>query len=203
MSVTEMVPISVLPAPETTGRAAVYRIFGDEQRLLYIGSSERPRQRWHEHRNRTTWWPEARAYSLTWLPTREAAYEAESSAIKAERPVFNQVWQQISAPRKEPESVEEAQRVFDALDEVEAMADELARARVIGRLLKDQASRSKRFHDYRRKVVLELRAQTPPVPYRKIAAELGVSLGTVQDIERGAGRWDKRPKKTTEESTDG
>jgi hypothetical protein len=49
-------------------------------------------------------------------------------------------------------------------------------------------------------VVLELRAQDPPVPYRKIAAQLGVSLGTVQDIERGAGRWTKRPKKAEGES---
>lgn len=88
---------------------------------------------------------------------------------------------------------EEARRVFEALDEAEAMTDHLARARVIGRLLKDQAERNKRFMEYRRKVVLEMRAQTPPVPYRKIAEELGVSLGTVQDIERGAKRWTKRP----------
>lgn len=95
---------------------------------------------------------------------------------------------------------EEAQRVFDALDEVEAMTDDLSQARVIGRLLKDQTGRNKRFMEYRRKVVLALRAQNPPVPYRKIAAELGVSLGTVQDIERGAARWDKRAKKTADDS---
>ncbi|WP_165371926.1 helix-turn-helix domain-containing protein [Streptomyces sp. L-9-10] len=88
---------------------------------------------------------------------------------------------------------EEAQRVFEALDGAEAMTDHLARARVIGRLLKDQAERNKRFQEYRRKVVLDLRAQG--VSYRKIAAELGVSLGTVQDIERGATRWTTRPKK--------
>lgn len=89
---------------------------------------------------------------------------------------------------------EEAQRVFDALDSAEAMTDPVARARVVSRLLKDQVGRNKRFMEYRRQVVLELRAQK--VPYRKIAAELGVSLGTVQDIERGTGRWSARPKKT-------
>lgn len=94
---------------------------------------------------------------------------------------------------------EEAQRVFDALDEAEAMTDRLARARVIGRLLKDQAQRNKRFQEYRRQVVLDLRAQK--VPYRKIAAELGVSVGTVQDIERGAGRWTARPKKKASSET--
>ncbi|MFD3535216.1 hypothetical protein [Streptomyces sp. NPDC058664] len=93
---------------------------------------------------------------------------------------------------------EEAQRVFDALDAAEAMPDPLARARVIGRLLKDQAERNKRFTEYRRQIVLELRAQTPPMPYRRIAAELGVSLGTVQDIERGAAKWSARPKKSKE-----
>ncbi|MGX1483413.1 Trp operon repressor [Streptomyces griseus] len=93
---------------------------------------------------------------------------------------------------------EEAQRVFDALDGAEAMTDPLARARVVGRLLKDQTSRNKRFMEYRRQVVLDLRAQK--VPYRKIAAELGVSLGTVQDIERGSGRWATRPKKSEEKS---
>lgn len=84
--------------------------------------------------------------------------------------------------------------MLEALNAVETMSDPLERARVIGRLLKDQAERNKRFTEYRRQVVLELRAQTPPVPYRRIAAELGVSLGTVQDIERGAAKWSARPK---------
>lgn len=89
----------------------------------------------------------------------------------------------------------EAQRVFDALDAVEDMDDTVVRARVIGRLLKDHVGRNKRYTEYRRRVVLEMRAQDPPVPYRRIAAELGVSLGTVQDIERGSARWSSRRSK--------
>ncbi len=83
--------------------------------------------------------------------------------------------------------------MFDALHAAEAMPAPSARARVIGRLLKDQAERNKRFTEYRRELVIELRAQDPPMPYRKIATELGVSLGTVQDIERGATKWSRRP----------
>ncbi len=197
MSVTEMVPISVLPAPEMGGRSAVYRIFGDERRLLYIGSSERPRQRWHEHRNRTAWWSEARAYSLTWLPTREAAYEAEALAIATEGPVFNQVWQSQQVPAAR-QVTEEAQRVINAMDEVEAIPDPEERARAISEVLADQAARAKKWRDDRRQFVLEQRAKKPKaVSYRKIAAMLGVSLRTVQDIEAGySGSGKNRPKKS-------
>lgn len=89
---------------------------------------------------------------------------------------------------------EEAQRVFDAMDGLEAIADPTARARAISQVLSDQAKRNPRLKDLRRQVVLDLRAQK--VPYRKIAEQLGVSLGTVQDIERGhSGSWKARPKK--------
>ncbi|WP_030747564.1 helix-turn-helix domain-containing protein [Streptomyces sp. NRRL F-5135] len=99
----------------------------------------------------------------------------------------------------EEESVEEeAQRVLDALDAVEAMSDPMAQARAISRLLKDQAERNRRLKALRYKVVRDLREQQ--VSYRKIAAELGVSLGTVQDIERGySGSGRDRPRKAPDE----
>jgi hypothetical protein len=44
-----------------------------------------------------------------------------------------------------------------------------------------------------------MRAQTPPVSYRRIAAALGVGLATVQDIERGyTGSGKNRPRKSEE-----
>ncbi len=97
----------------------------------------------------------------------------------------------------EDEEVDDAvQRVFSALDAVEAMTDPVAQVRAIGQLLRDQAERNPRLYNVRRKRVLALRAQK--VPYRQIAAELGVSLGTVQDIERGASRWADRGKQGPE-----
>ncbi|WP_308377667.1 helix-turn-helix domain-containing protein [Streptomyces sp. ISL-98] len=95
---------------------------------------------------------------------------------------------------------EEAQRVIDAMDAVEAMADPQSRAKAISEVLADQAGRSVRWRELRRQVVLDMRGQEPPVPYRKIAALLGVSLATVQDIERGySGSGKNRPKKSVDE----
>lgn len=83
---------------------------------------------------------------------------------------------------------EEAQKVFDALSEVEAIEDPVARAVAIGQVLADHDARAPRLRDLRREAVLQLRADK--VPYRKIAELLNVSLGTVQNIERGhAGAW--------------
>lgn len=96
------------------------------------------------------------------------------------------------------ETDEEAQRVLDALDDVESMTDEVARARAVSKLLKDQGKRNPRLKEYRAETVRKLRAQK--MSLRKIAAEVGVSLGTVQDILRGhTGSWADRPRKETGE----
>ncbi|MGW2837334.1 hypothetical protein ACWCWD_06435 [Streptomyces sp. NPDC001493] len=90
---------------------------------------------------------------------------------------------------------EEAQRVIDAMQAVEEMADPQSRARAIGEVMADQAERGKRWREMRRQVVLDMRAQDPPISYRKIAAALKISLATVQDIERGyTGSGKNRPR---------
>lgn len=94
---------------------------------------------------------------------------------------------------------EEARQVIDALKQVEAIADPIARAVAIGEVLRDYEERAPKLRDLRREAVLALRAEK--VPYRKIAEMLNVSLGTVQSIERGhAGAWGTKPRrKPTEE----
>ena len=95
---------------------------------------------------------------------------------------------------------EEAQRVIDAMDAVEAMTDPEQRAKAIGEVMADQVDRGKRWRELRRQVVLDMRAQDPPVSYRKIAATLGIGLSTVQDIERGyTGSGKDRPRATQAE----
>lgn len=81
------------------------------------------------------------------------------------------------------------------MDAVEAIADPEVRAKAISEVMADQAERGRRWRELRRQVVLDLRAQTPPVSYRKIAAALGIGLATVQDIERGyTGSGRNRPR---------
>lgn len=95
------------------------------------------------------------------------------------------------------EAVEEARRVFEALDALAAMSDPAARARAISQVLREQPDRNKKLKELRRAHVLQRRAEN--MSYRKIAAELGVSAGTVQDIERGySGSGRDRPRKKTE-----
>jgi hypothetical protein len=94
-----------------------------------------------------------------------------------------------------PGVTEEAKSVINAMNAVEAMTDPQERARAIGEVMADQAERGKRWREMRRQVVLDMRAEQPPVSYRKIAATLKVSLATVQDIERGyTGSGKDRPR---------
>ncbi|NUS78489.1 MAG: hypothetical protein HOV70_20135 [Streptomyces sp.] len=101
-----------------------------------------------------------------------------------------------------PGVTEEAQRVIDAMNAVEAIADPEVRAKAISEVLADQAQRAKQWREDRRQFVIEQRAKQPPVSYRKIAAMLGVSLRTVQDIEAGyTGSGKNRPRAA--EASDG
>lgn len=95
---------------------------------------------------------------------------------------------------------EEVQRVSDALDEVDRIADLEERVRARNQVLALQATRVKDWHAERRDLVLTLRAEKPPVPIRTIAARLAMSPGVVQDIIRGhTGSWKNRPPKEAQD----
>lgn len=68
---------------------ALYRLFGENDALLYIGISDTFGRRWHEHAHSQPWWPEVRRQSIDWHPSREDAEREEALAVKAERPRFN------------------------------------------------------------------------------------------------------------------
>ncbi len=84
--------------------------------------------------------------------------------------------------------------MVDAVNAVRAIEDPVRRARAISDLLKAQTSTEPDLRDERREIVLRMREEN--ISFRKIAAALDVSLGTVQDIVRGhSGPWGARPKK--------
>lgn len=93
----------------------------------------------------------------------------------------------------EGELAEETQRVIDALRQVTEIEDPVARAAAISEVLTYVDKHAPAWRTDRREVVLALRAEK--TSYRKIAAMIKVSLGTVQSIERGhAGAWRTKPR---------
>lgn len=83
------------------------------------------------------------------------------------------------------DETKEARGVSDALKRVEEIDDPIQRAVAISEVLRDYETRAPKLRDLRREAVLAMRAEG--VSYRKIAAKLKVSLGAVQNIERGHG----------------
>ncbi|MGP3752185.1 sigma factor-like helix-turn-helix DNA-binding protein [Streptomyces sp. IBSNAI001] len=91
------------------------------------------------------------------------------------------------------DTTEEAQKVIDALQQLEAIDDPVERAVAISEVLAHHEAHAPKLRELRREAVLSMRADG--VSYRKIAARLKVSLGTVQNIERGhAGAWGTKPR---------
>lgn len=97
---------------------------------------------------------------------------------------------------------EAAQRVFDALEALKAIEDEELRAREISAFLREYGPKVKELSELRREFVLDQRQQR--VSVRKLAAKIGVSASTIQDIERGySGSGKTRPRKATDDGDGG
>ena len=71
------------------GRTALYRIFGGEDVLLYIGISKNFGARWSAHGRTQPWWPQVERRTIVWYDTWAEAKAEETAAIKAERPRYN------------------------------------------------------------------------------------------------------------------
>jgi predicted GIY-YIG superfamily endonuclease len=72
-------------------RTAVYRVYGDTDDLLYVGVAKSFGRRWSQHSSAKPWWAEVRRQTVDWFPTRQAALNAEATAIRDERPRYNTV----------------------------------------------------------------------------------------------------------------
>jgi len=71
-------------------RTAVYRLYGANDELLYIGISVNPDQRFMQHAASKEWWPEvARREVAMWFDDRPQAAAAEARAIRDHHPRHN------------------------------------------------------------------------------------------------------------------
>lgn len=88
---------------------------------------------------------------------------------------------------------EEAQKVIDALKHVEEIEDPIERAVAVSEVLADYKERAPQLRELQRQAIAAMRAED--VPYRQIAERLKLSLGAVQNIERGHGSaWGTKPR---------
>lgn len=81
-----------MPGPPHQGRTALYRLYGAEDQLLYVGISHDPDGRWEIHKPlyaEDSRRPAVVRRTVEWLPSRAAAEKAEIEAIKTEKPIYN------------------------------------------------------------------------------------------------------------------
>lgn len=67
---------------------SVYRAYGSDDRLLYVGCTARPLNRLHTQ-SQSEWWQHAAYMTFEHFDTRSVALEAERVAIEDEDPLYN------------------------------------------------------------------------------------------------------------------
>lgn len=84
--------------PQTRlGDRVLYRFYDAERQPLYIGITHTGHARLASHKNRSDWWSLAAYLAISVYPNWSALEEAETAAIRAERPRFNKAktsWRQ-------------------------------------------------------------------------------------------------------------
>lgn len=68
---------------------AMYKHVDEKGELLYIGISNDPVRRWHQHRETSLWAPFTTHIYLVWYRSRAEAQRAEAENIRRQAPVFN------------------------------------------------------------------------------------------------------------------
>lgn len=85
---------------------ALYRMFDNEGQLLYVGITMALHRRLVTHRRVRSWWRYVAIMEVEYLPSREAALEAERIAIIHEKPAHNMQHNGGRKPKKVPVNVE-------------------------------------------------------------------------------------------------
>lgn len=76
--------------PPEAERTAVYRLYDEDEELLYVGVAIEPRVRFRQHRLDKPWWPRVAAREIEWFDSRAEALAVEGLAIVRELPRHNQ-----------------------------------------------------------------------------------------------------------------
>ena len=84
--------------PEQT---ALYRLYGADEALLYIGVSKHFGVRWQKHAATKPWWGEVRSQTIQWFGTRDEALDAEALAIFGEQPRHNVIHRKTAQRHRE------------------------------------------------------------------------------------------------------
>lgn len=161
--------------------AAVYRLYDADGALLYIGSAYDPAQRSKKHREKP-WWALVARREDEWHPSREAAYVAETEAIKEKMPPGNKISGPgaVAAPAPKPKAA--ATPLF-VLAELDAYFDQLEGeppAIQFRKLTDLMEAMEKAVHTRRKAIFQELRASG--MTYREIGAAVGLSFARVRQI---------------------
>ena len=67
----------------------LYRLFDENDRLLYVGITWNVRDRFYAHKADKVWWDDVARHELEEYPDRDSVLEAERVAIKTEFPIYN------------------------------------------------------------------------------------------------------------------
>lgn len=67
----------------------LYRFYDDQQRLLYVGVTMSPGDRFRSHSKDKPWWSQVATITMEQHPDRETVLHAERAAIQQEWPVHN------------------------------------------------------------------------------------------------------------------
>jgi predicted GIY-YIG superfamily endonuclease len=70
-------------------RTALYRFYGTDGALLYVGITQNIDERWTAHERDKPWWPQVTEKALEWFDSRPLALAAERKAVQEESPVHN------------------------------------------------------------------------------------------------------------------
>lgn len=102
-----MVPVQEETLPAVGLRPiTLYRIFDEQDRLLYVGISLSVWQRISTHRQTKVWWRWARRVELEHFRSKREVEQAEVTAIKLERPLYNSTHNDSRKPVPKVEPLE-------------------------------------------------------------------------------------------------